>query len=624
MTFSLRCFATVLLVSLVGLMIHGADASAIMEKHRQALAGDAQKLSAVSSLRYVGKVEKYGLSGDAGVYAQIVETDRQVPGDLIDRYASGTKQTDRFAWSLQFPRLAERMVCRGRNAESLGANGWRRELDDVEAADVHALRFVLGYYYLKGPTATVVREEEGGTRLRLEAQGFPPVEIVVDGQTSLLKSFSFRSFDGSPRTFLVDEYTVSSGIKFPSVLREQGPNPATLRFSVIQVGSTLEGGLFNIPDESSNMKVLNLNQARGPVIPLQVYFGMPLVKGYVGSSPSLNFLVDLGLPFSVIDRSIAGQLGLESEGKFVPVSRYPLGEATMTHVARFLMRDVEFKDQAFLVTDMIPSSVNVQMPIHGILGADFFRNCMLTIDMYNEFIRVETRKDFKAEGKQKKMRFNLRGGQCGVLARVGKVDGEFILSPAVRISVEAAQNSRLGSSLKPMLQNPAAAFTTGLHYGIPSQVGRVDQMMLGDFPIQGVLAELAAFPEESGLASCERGWLGSEVFRHFLLSFDMLEKTLFLAPQEGQSGAEHFNATGLYIVKSGGQMLVQRVVDGSPAQKAGLQVGDALLQIRDFPTDQIVFDRVYTNLFAETDQPIPLKVRRGDSELSLTMEPVKQ
>jgi len=69
-----------------------------------------------------------------------------------------------------------------------------------------------------------------------------------------------------------------------------------------------------------------------------------------------------------------------------------------------------------------------------------------------------------------------------------------------------------------------------------------------------------------------------------------------------------------------GAASVLAVYDGSPARRAGLEAGDIVLGPRGRPFEERDEIREWTML-SRVDQPVPLEVRRGDHQLTLTLVP---
>jgi membrane-associated protease RseP (regulator of RpoE activity) len=78
--------------------------------------------------------------------------------------------------------------------------------------------------------------------------------------------------------------------------------------------------------------------------------------------------------------------------------------------------------------------------------------------------------------------------------------------------------------------------------------------------------------------------IGSEVLRHFELTFDQQRRRVRLRPTgSGPVRLPSRRGTGALTTIDGDRMFVARVVAGSPAQQAGLQVGDRITLIDGVP-----------------------------------------
>lgn len=585
-----------MLVLLPILPVWAIDSQELMARHQQALAGETGRLANVNGVGYIGTVEKYGLQGDVNIYSA---------------------GSERFAWIQLFRPFTERQVLRGKTAEMLEMTGWRRAMLPVEANELKALQFMLGYLYLRpgAPLPDNLREQGETIAARLTTSDGVAVEAVFDSQGFLLKSFTITGY-AYRREFIIESYNTVDGIKFPAAIRENSTNPAVYTFRVINMNPALEGSQFNIPPE---LPATNLPDRGSVRIPIQNYFELPLVKGWFGNSPALTFLVDTSLPFSVIDRSIAAQLGLTPEGKIVRPARYPLGDFSFVRVPSFLLRELEFKDRLFLVANMMPSSVNVQFPIHGILGTDLFHQQVIQLDLAGESLRVLNPKGFVADGRWKRIPMIAQGGSYSVLARLGELDVPLEIASSLASAVLLPEGSGVATAVSRQQSRNAAALTTGLLYGLPEKIYKVENLVLGDLAVPPVFLHSAQFPADSPYSRWQGGWLGNTILRKFSAYIDFPNSLLYLEAGQQFNNPDHFNTAGVYFVKSGGKVVIQQVLKDSPAEKAGLRPGDVVAQIQEYPTEQMVFDRLYNIFSADSGQTISLKIVREDASLDINV-----
>jgi hypothetical protein len=573
------------------------DGEELMRRHLAAVAGDGEKVNQLSNLRMTGLVDKYGLRGDVGVFADL---------------------PDRFAMKHQYAAFMEDFVLRGKSGECLELTGRPRPLEQGELADLKTLNYVLTYQYLRPGQMlpTLVRQEGDVYTAAVSSPDGISITLRVDAQTFLLKGFSFMDNGGRDRQYSIEEYKDVEGLRLPVRLKDQDVNPALYTFNQWEFNKGVEGSLFSIPSMPQSIGLPDKGAVR---LPLQIYFRLPLIKAWIGNSPALTFLVDLGLPFSVIDRSIATQLGLGPAGRFIRPTRYLGSEFAVARIPSLLLREVDFKDRVFLVTNMMPPSANVQLPIHGVIGNDLFSQAVVQLDMAGEQLRLFAPRAFSAGG-GRKVSLQPQGGMLMVPANLDGVDTWLELTSSYGDSVLFGAGSPAAQALAQ--KNPAGAdgFTLGLQYGVPERILRVGTMTVESTGAQGVLIHLAQFPADSVLNRRQAGWIGTGFLRRFTVSVDFPGNTLYLEPGPALGEPDLCNATGLYVVKSGGRVVVQQVVKGSPAEKAGLQVGDTLTAINDYPAEQVVFDRLYGFLYLAADGSVRLKAQREGTELEVTLK----
>ena len=79
------------------------------------------------------------------------------------------------------------------------------------------------------------------------------------------------------------------------------------------------------------------------------------------------------------------------------------------------------------------------------------------------------------------------------------------------------------------------------------------------------------------------GNIGNRILERFKCTFDYEHRVLHLEPGARYAQPDHFTRTGVQLMKRDGKFVIGQVIKGSPAQKAGLEVGDEVLAIDDKP-----------------------------------------
>ncbi|MFZ0215843.1 MAG: S41 family peptidase [Candidatus Dormiibacterota bacterium] len=97
-----------------------------------------------------------------------------------------------------------------------------------------------------------------------------------------------------------------------------------------------------------------------------------------------------------------------------------------------------------------------------------------------------------------------------------------------------------------------------------------------------------------------------------------LTPTQYRAEQQGYQGA-HQAAIGVYLVFENGRPVVTGVLPNSPAQKAGVEASDVILQIDGKDTNGLSLDQTSALIDGAAQSAVTLQVQRGTSTLALTM-----
>ncbi|MBP7864875.1 MAG: PDZ domain-containing protein [Acidobacteria bacterium] len=591
-----RLILAAFLASASFLALSAMDVAALLEKHRAALASDLDALGRVDRLQMTGTVSKYNLKGD------------------VTFMSAGA---DRFAVEHKFGEWREKAVLTGKTGEVLNLMGWVRPLQSDELAEYQAIRYVLSLQYLKDLDRPGARLQEGPDALTVQVtleEGIR-LDIRFSPATFLIQSFAFTDADGAPRTILLEEYREAKGVKFPAKVRDQAANPAEYTIQEIQVGG---GGdaFFALPTENRGFSPSEKKPYR---LTLKKYFGFPLVSAWIGNSPALTFLVDLGLPFSVIDRTIAGQLGLMSEGTLVKAVKYPINEFGFVEVPMFQFREqgnvAEFKNRIFLTTDMIPTCANVQLAIHGILGCDFFRQNCVALDLNGDNLRILHPKDFALEKQGTPIPLTNQHGVYEIPFTIDDVNTSLEFTTSSDTCILLSEKCPGAETLSRKAAGRVEALSLGLYYGIPEWIFLAQSVRCGEIPALPCYVHVLRYPENHPLANHRSGWAGCGLWKRFTCYLDFPRSEVTLVPNDRLKEPDCFNSTGVYVIKSGGRIVVQQVIPGTPAEKAGLQPGDIVTEILANPADAFVFERIYYNFCKPKGEKIPMKIQRGEEAL---------
>jgi hypothetical protein len=188
--------------------------------------------------------------------------------------------------------------------------------------------------------------------------------------------------------------------------------------------------------------------------------------------------------------------------------------------------------------------------------------------------------------------------------RSGKVTVDLRAGEEASIDVALVQNSRVGGRIVSFRRREPV---TGVRVTCPQCGGDAQTDERGLFHFDNVV------PDETWLEAktADGYWSVSRTFRV------EPEKPLDLADLELRPPRPPPGATGFYPKQEGDDVVVGRVFEGSPAEKAGLQAEDVIVRVDGVPVKSV--DDIRNRVVGQPNTPVVLSLRRGGAPLTLTI-----
>jgi hypothetical protein len=159
----------------------------------------------------------------------------------------------------------------------------------------------------------------------------------------------------------------------------------------------------------------------------------------------------------------------------------------------------------------------------------------------------------------------------------------------------------------------------GLSAKLERKAGRIRNFEIGSFTLPNVLA---AFNEGNDGAAPpweKEGNLGNGLLRHFDVTIDLSRKCMSLKPNRIFSASFEFGMAGIQIERSAdGTFIVDRIIPNSPAGKAGIHIGDKLLEI-DGRTSAKWRKTDLNDYLKRSGETVRFKIERAGELLGITL-----
>jgi len=346
-----------------------------------------------------------------------------------------------------------------------------------------------------------------------------------------------------------------------------------------------------------------------------------LVQARVNGSGPYTFALDsAGGSGFIVDARLARSLGLALEGK--ALSSGAGGNRIPVSFAKNVALDlsgVVLRPPTAAVIDLASLEPLSGRAVAGIVGYGLFARYVVKIDYAARRVGLYPLDAYRYSGNGTSVPLSTNKEHFSVAARVrlpGRppISGRFMVdtgAPMTTVAFSRPFVERFGllPSGKGRIVDRSFA---GLGGETIQVLGRLSELDLGSLRIRNATV---AFSEDAKgtLASPEiDGIIGGELLRRFTVIFDPARSRLILEPNVHFREPYEHNMTGIAVRAEGrrGERTIHSVIEGSPAEEAGLKAGDELEAIDGRPAAGFTLDALY-EMFKKEGREYVFRVRRG-------------
>ncbi|HEV3324710.1 MAG TPA: aspartyl protease family protein [Puia sp.] len=353
--------------------------------------------------------------------------------------------------------------------------------------------------------------------------------------------------------------------------------------------------------------------------------GIILGKLKLGDFPdSLNFVFDTGCGGLSLDSTTAERLKLVP--RISPLTVRGIGgvrQQRLLDKMSLQLGDITLDSLTMQVSnyEMLTSVYGV--PIDGIIGYAFFSRYLVKVDYDNSRIDVYSKGDVKYP----KGGFLLRPRLLGLPMLEGKlndardINSRFYFDTGAGLCLLFSSNFTADSAVfGPKKKKPVRAEGAGLGGKTEMTLTTLKTFTLGPFHFRQIPTyifddsyDVTSYPELGGL-------IGNDLLRRFNLYLNYDRSEIYILPNGAFNQPFDYSYSGVTIGLIGGKIVVTDVMKDSPAEKAGFQEGDIILEVNGDSRQDV---QTYQGLLRTIGPRVRVLVRRGEGEVALLSLKVK-
>jgi hypothetical protein len=363
-------------------------------------------------------------------------------------------------------------------------------------------------------------------------------------------------------------------------------------------------------------------------IPFQLHSNLIIVPVRVNESDTLQFILDTGVSNTIItDPSAFRQQPLRLTRKIKLAGAGEGGSLTASVAIdnRLSLGGLRASHHNLVILDedILKLSEYVGTPVHGIFGYEIFANYVVNVDFQRREITLMDPKKYHYK-KRKGDRYPITIQDTKAYTDALSVfDGEKSLPLRVVLDTGAGHallldRSRSTASMPLPVKIIRAQLGRGLNGVINGSMGRIQKIRFGRYELDNILA---SFPDSTSFGMKlidmpeRQGNVGCELLRRFNVTFNYPDRYIVMKPIKRlmREGFEH-DMSGMELRAKGERYrsyYVDKIVDGSPADMAGLKEGDELMFINNSAANELSISDIYKVLQKGEGKEVSLLVRRN-------------
>jgi hypothetical protein len=321
------------------------------------------------------------------------------------------------------------------------------------------------------------------------------------------------------------------------------------------------------------------------VVPGRIVSNLLLIEGTVAGAGPYYFLIDTGSSITLVsDRIATAGPAVRTTPALVPVQVVSAaGGATMlgsTTLPSLELGSTRFANVRAVVYDFVDFSNHLGLTVDGIIGFPVFRDLLLTLDYPRHRIVLSPRFPARAIAGTA-LPFALEDGTRPIV-NVELGDKAFM---ALLDSGSDLAFTLDATGLNPrfMAGPRTGPVVTTLSGNAPRQIGRLaDSLLLGGCEVR----------EPRVMLTDQLSTIGSEILRHFTLTFDQHRSQVIVSPERDSAvKLPPQRTTGLSFARLPAEWRVLQVLADAPPATRQIEPGDAIVGINGEPVVQWNLDR---------------------------------
>ncbi|MEA3446342.1 MAG: aspartyl protease family protein [Bacteroidota bacterium] len=383
---------------------------------------------------------------------------------------------------------------------------------------------------------------------------------------------------------------------------------------------------------------LQISNKKGrTTIPFKTFNNLIIIQVSINHSDSMNFIVDTGVRNTIlIEKTIADEMGLEYS-RTIEILGAASDQIIIGHIVNKVLFEAvglagNIHSLLVIEDDFIKLENYFGRKIHGIIGYDLFRSFIVKINYDRKEIKLYRPENFKAPRFYTKINFEQKNSKPYIDVLL-TIDDSTKIKSHLMIDLGASHSSLLELKNRNKIKLPEKYITSSPGRGLGGKIegykARIKRIDIDKFKFKNVIVSFAEpnTLRDSVFRLTRDGTLGGEIMSRFHVIFNYFDNSIYLKKNKNYRIPFEYNLCGinLMIVEMGfNAYLVDEIIEGSPADHAGIKVGDYLKEINHIPTHKMSYDEITGIFLSRPKRRLHLLLNRNGKDIIIKLRLKRQ
>jgi len=367
-------------------------------------------------------------------------------------------------------------------------------------------------------------------------------------------------------------------------------------------------------------------------VPFEVVGSYAVVKVSINGSAPLHFILDSGVQTTIItelnesdslllnytENTALKGLGSGANLKALisPGNTLKMGKLTLRNKTVYVLEE-----------DIFDLSRHTGFKINGLIGTDIFPDYIVEINYTKRVIVFHDKDNYQVHKSFTSIPMTIEGQKMFIRVPITDDGGrereyKMLLDTGAELAVWL--RSFGNNSIKIPEKRIRCLIGQGLSGEIKGYMARLPEIRLGERRLK---QPIVSFPDSAtiiGITSDETrdGTLGSQILNRYTLIFDFSRRLLHLKPNDTAGRKFSYNIAGIEVVQMSPYFRIWEVLyiwEGSLAEKAGIQLGDQIVEINGRKSFEMNLNEIKALFEIPGRAPLKIVLQRNAKQITVKL-----